>query len=986
MFSADDTLASPHAGPPVRAADGSLRRGEALGRYLVLDRLGAGGMGVVWSAYDPELDRKVAIKLMHRSGGSETPPMQRALGKVMNALFGEDDVGVAETAPRDRSPGEVAIDVDQQRLLREAQAAARINHPNVVTVHDVGQYRGQVFVAMEYVAGKTLRQWCLERPRSWREIVAVLVDAAVGLEAAHASGLIHRDFKPDNVMVGDDGRVRVMDFGLVRPGGARPDDDETLQPTTDALALELTAHGSMVGTPAYMSPEQHLGRTLDARSDQFSFCVTLWEALYGVRPFGGSSLAALATAVTTGVITEPPSDRDVPPALRRIVLRGLATDPQARWPSLRELVAALRRDPTRARRRAGAVTTVVVVGAGLLGLREADRASARRACVEAGTAIAERWSPTLRQSVDERLRAANASYGAATAERVLEALDAYAASWSSVRQDSCLAALAAPAPARDAEIGACLDERAEALDVLAQALAVAEPGDVRHAVLQARALHAPERCTDDTELARRTLAREHEIESPEALHRFAHAETLAGLGRHAPARAELEALLAQTDVGPRLRVRTQVRLGVVRSREGDFAGAESILLDAADAAMRAGADESLAAAAGELVDVIGYRQARAKDAEPWLRWGRAAIARTHAEATLVGAGFDERAGNFALSQGDADAATTQLERALAIKRAELGAEHPEVALTLSMLGNAQIQRKGIDDAMASWREALAIQERALGPDHPDLAGVLTNLAQAHFRKGELPTAKALIERALVIQRAEYSDNHPEVARSLGNLGLVLQSMGELEAARDTLARASAVIEASMGPEHRSLASNLSTQGGVEIKLGNFDAGVALLRRALAIQERNLAPDHIEIAVTCSKIGDALVARDDWAQALPWYQRSLSICEAQRHKVFTPIALFNVGNTLRKLGRGREAVPLLERAAEAFAAEQQAPESLAQARMALGLALGSEPGDRERVRTLLQQARATLLELHDDERVAEIDAAMPALAPAAVTPR
>ncbi|MFO0631903.1 MAG: serine/threonine-protein kinase [Nannocystaceae bacterium] len=592
MSSADDTLASPHGGAPPRAADGPLRRGDAIGRYLVLDRLGAGGMGVVWSAYDPELDRKVAIKLMHRRGGSETPPMHRALGKVMHALFGEDDVGAAETAPRELSPGEVAIDVDQQRLLREAQAAARINHPNVVTVHDVGQHRGQVFVAMEYVAGKTLRQWCLERPRSWREVVAVMLDAAVGLEAAHASGLIHRDFKPDNVMVGDDGRVRVMDFGLVRPQGPQPEDVGEMQPTTDALALELTKHGSMVGTPAYMSPEQHLGHTLDARSDQFSLCVTLWEALYGVRPFGGSSLAALATAVTTGSISEPPADRDVPPALRRIVLRGLATDPQQRWPSLRELVTALRRDPTRVRRRLGAAAMVVLAGGGLLALREADRAAARRGCVDAGAAIAERWSPALRASVDERLHAANASYGADTAARVLEALDGFAASWSRVRQDSCLASLQAATPARDTEVGACLDERAQALGALVQALAVAEPGDARHAVLQARSLPPPERCTDEAELARRTLAREHEPEVAASSQRFTHAETLAGLGRYAPARAELEALLAEPELGPRVRVRVQVQLGMVRSREGEYAAAESILLDAADAAMRAGADES----------------------------------------------------------------------------------------------------------------------------------------------------------------------------------------------------------------------------------------------------------------------------------------------------------------------------------------------------------------------------------------------------------
>uniref|UniRef100_UPI002DD65D30 serine/threonine-protein kinase n=1 Tax=Sphingomonas sp. TaxID=28214 RepID=UPI002DD65D30 len=229
-------------------------------------------------------------------------------------------------------------------------AMARLSHPNVAQVYEVADEGGQLFLAMEYIAGVTLRDWLAAEPRAWREVIRVYIEAGRGLAAAHAAGLMHRDFKPDNAMIAADGRVRVLDFGLSRlhatseatsPGGA----------SSPALALHVTAANSLVGTPAYMSPEQFDRQEADARSDQFSFCVAVWEALYGQRPFAGESVLDLSANVRSSVMRGPPAGMRVPTWVRRVLERGLARAPASRWPTMEALLTALARDPVRVRRR-----------------------------------------------------------------------------------------------------------------------------------------------------------------------------------------------------------------------------------------------------------------------------------------------------------------------------------------------------------------------------------------------------------------------------------------------------------------------------------------------------------------------------------------------------------------------------------------------------------------------------------------------------------
>jgi tetratricopeptide (TPR) repeat protein len=305
-------------------------------RYVLLQQIGAGGLGAVYAAYDPELDRRIALKFLHTRA--------------------DDD-------PR-----------AQDRLVREAKAMAKLSHPNVVTVFDVGMVDGQVFIAMELVDGVPLSTFLRAKPRGWKQVRDVMVQAGRGLQAAHAAGVVHRDFKPQNVLVGADGRARVLDFGLARFSDAALPAPTTAWPPTSDMDERLTLTGAIMGTPAYMAPEQIDAREVGPAADQFAFCVALFEGLYGTRPFVGDGAFAVTEAIRKGELTPPRATRDVPAWLHKAVLRGLSLDPAARFGSMRELLDAITVDQ-RARRRYGVLAVLVacllggVIGAGSVWLR-----------------------------------------------------------------------------------------------------------------------------------------------------------------------------------------------------------------------------------------------------------------------------------------------------------------------------------------------------------------------------------------------------------------------------------------------------------------------------------------------------------------------------------------------------------------------------------------------------------------------------------------
>ncbi|HEY6034820.1 MAG TPA: serine/threonine-protein kinase [Kofleriaceae bacterium] len=361
---------------------------ERIDRYTIAKRIGAGAMGTVYEAHDPELDRKVAIKVLRGAGSAE-------------------------------------------RLRREAQMLAKLHHPNVVAVHDAGEHEGRTFVAMALVDGETLRAW-MGREHTVDEIVRVIRDAGRGLAAAHAAGVIHRDLKPDNIFIARDGSVLVGDFGLAFVDGERGEASSGDGP------VELTQTGMVLGTPAYMAPE-HAAGAPTAASDQFSLCVTAWEALYGARPFAGATFAEVQQAIANGEPVE--GKRAVPARIRAALERGLRAKPEDRWSSLAELDAALA--PPR-RRWPWIAAAVVVIAA----------------------ASAFVWSATRGPSCEFSL--ANLHLGSAAAS--------YEHDWVALRSEVCHT----PRP-NDARLR-CLERAREALKDLAAQMGSSEPDLVHRAI------------------------------------------------------------------------------------------------------------------------------------------------------------------------------------------------------------------------------------------------------------------------------------------------------------------------------------------------------------------------------------------------------------------------------------------------------------------------------------------------------------------------
>ena len=434
-------VAEAHTTHPARpAGDGEvLARGTVVDRFVVLDLLGRGGMGVVYMAYDPELDRKVALKLLHPSERNSSDP--------------------------------------RAQLLAEAQVMARISHANVIAIYDVGTYREQVFAAMELVEGTTLRRWIAER-RTWREVVDVFLLAGEGLAAAHAAGVVHRDFKPENVLLGGDGRVKVSDFGLA----ADP------SPTT----------GHIAGTPGYLAVEGFRPGGVDARGDQFSFCVALHEALHGRRPFSAQELDDFVAEVRRG----PPLDGGsrVSARLNHVVRRGLALAPEDRYPSMRELLTDIRRAVTahRMRRRMTATVGALALAIGATAIVvDAWAVAQQLPCADAEARLAGIWDRGRRDAVKAAFVRTATPAATAAFDRVAAAIDRYAADWIAIRIEACAATeVRHEQSAALLELRmACLDQARFQLRELSNVLVAADADTVQKAE-SAVVLPALDRCSD----------------------------------------------------------------------------------------------------------------------------------------------------------------------------------------------------------------------------------------------------------------------------------------------------------------------------------------------------------------------------------------------------------------------------------------------------------------------------------------------------------
>ena len=808
----DDTVTSPHAGGgPGRTEPGRpgslLGRGQVVGRYVVLAKLGAGGMGVVYAAYDPDLDRKVALKMLLERG--------------------------------------VASHDARARLLREAQALAKFSHPEIVAIHDVGVHAAGVWLAMEFVAGQTLGAWAKQAPRRWPEIVEVMLAAGRGVAAAHAAGLVHRDLKPDNIMVGDDGRVRVMDFGLTRAESGfdpeaidpAPVEPESERPREDLLVTPLTQHGSLLGTPAYMAPEQFAGvATITAAADQFSFCVTLWQLLYGQRPFAGDSVMALAAAVLAGELQAPPAGKRVPAWLRKLVERGLASEPSARWPSMEALLDALARGQTRARRRGVglAIGVAGLIGAGVFGWQRWDHAQRVAACEAEAASVDAIWNDAARTKVRDGLLASEVGFAATSAERVLPRLDAHAAGLRAATETACREATVDRRWDADTHARArwCLSERRLELGALVELLAAADARVAESAVTAAAGLDDPSLCVDPRALVHAPAPpTDGQAELLAIQAELAQANALASAGKIDEGLAKAEAAEARAEAldWPPL-VAAAVRLeGALLKDAGRYPEAEAASQRAYLIAAEAGAWGVAATAATELAYVIGSEQSRTREGRTWV--ALAEVAARYAGDPLGMREASRRITLGAMLEADGDYAAAQLEheQAQAIWERVLGPDHPYVALALNNLGNDLSRQGKLDEAAALQARALAIREQAYGPDHPEVASTYANLGNLDFDRGQFDAAIANYERAMVLWEPSLGAGHPIMGMLHDSLGNAYANKKEFAEAKPEHERAREIFSAALPPDHPYLAVNLGNLAIAEFALDPAAALVTLER-------------------------------------------------------------------------------------------------------------------------------------------------------------
>lgn len=882
-------------------------------------------MGVVYRARDRQLGRDIALKLVHT----------------------DDD------------PDETLA----ARLLREAQALAQLSHPNVVAVYDVGRTEGGVFFAMELVTGETGDSWLRER-RPWQQVGRVFCDAARGLAAAHDVGLVHRDFKPSNVILGTDGRTRVLDFGLARAAGAgstpnlsdsadvdsddaatrRLEDIEPAASMRSLLDVALTRDGAIVGTPQYMAPEQFRGSAYDARTDQFSFCIALYKALYGVRPFEGKTFGELKRNVLAGKM-RPLPDSDVPGWIRDCVLRGLSVDPEDRWRTMDPIIEILSRDPGARRRRVAlAAAAVVLVGAGGVATWMVARRDPGAMCRSSARELAGVWDAPRKASLATAFEKIGKS---STLPAVERALDAYTTRWAAMRTQACEATHVDGTQSErllDLRM-ACLNRRLHDVSAVVDILAAPDADVVARAPELASELPPLELCADTDALSApvpRPTDPALAARVDKAQRTLATVNALEDAGRYADAQTQLAPLRTEATALGWRPLEGEVLLAAARLAEltGAYQDADKLFKDAAVAA-EAGRDDATAALARNgLVWVTGERLGHYDEAQELAREAEAKVERLGKSGELIRADLDAKMSALLVEQARYAEAEQRSKHALEIRQRDLPPDDPAIASALGDLADVLAETSRWDDAIPYYRKALAIAEHALGPDHSYVASLRINLASALRYKNDLTGSLAELAKARTITERALGPDHPQLATIALDTGSALlatnrpaEALAEFERARDLWTHA-------LGADHPNVGTAEYKIGEVALAQNHPDDAIRSFQRALDIWQTKLDPDHPSLASALDGLARAQLARKQPAAALAFYERTLALLEKNLGHDAADLAdpLAGVATCQLALGKPTLALPPLERA----------------------LALtehGTDAAELAKVRALLDQAHA-----------------------------
>lgn len=814
-----------------------------MGRYLILRKLGEGGMGMVLAAYDEQLDRRVAIKVLFDERNERS---HRAL---------------------------------RRGLVREAQALARLSHPNVVSVFEVGEDAGRVYMAMELVSGQSLgRQATLVRTEhGWRGVLELYRQAGQGLCAAHDAGLLHRDFKPQNAIVDEHGRVRVLDFGLARTFDAEePTHSESGHdiPTAGSqnqaqTRVNPTMTGMVTGTPPYMSPEQHMGKPLDARSDQFSFCVALYEGLYGQRPYRGHSIIELAAKAHQGVPDPLDQEVVVPGWLRKVVLRGLSPHPNDRWPSMHVLLEQLERRDRRSRPWIALSGAVVLTSV----LTYAGVARSSTPCTNADERFEEVWNDEQRDQLWEALGVAERPGAAQTWSRVETTLDAYATGWTTLVTEACVAhERGERSDALYDQQVVCLDQRRHAIEQVLDVLRSDPASAAEHAVPMVMGLPMLADCADvealDAQVApprdpadqaqvaslRRQLSRVRALEQSEQF------DEAMALTEDVLARAR------QLDYPP-LVAEALAWVGSLEEHQGHYEPAEEALTDSLWTALSCGHDETAVNAARMLIYLLAARYGDHERAAHWGQLAESLIARSPI-GPRTRAAYDSAMGSLAHERGDYEEAKARSESALRIYREIHPDDHPDTASAIGNVGHELEYLGDHEGALALYEESLRMKERLLGSDSEAVADQLLGLGFLALTRQDLDDAERWLERSRETFDRLAGPRHPQMPYVEKGFARVAEGRGDGQGVRRHLLRALDLTLAQHG-EHHVLVTDLESQlADQDLLDGRFAEAKERLQRVIRAYEGTATPGYVYHAFTWLRIGriERIAERHEAAEA------------------------------------------------------------------------------------------------------------------------
>lgn len=718
-----------------------------IGRFAVLSLLGQGGMGHVYACYDEKLDRKLAVKVLRIE------------------LF-SDRKNAA------------------QRLMREAQAMARLSHPNIVTVYEAGESEGQVFVAMEFVPGKSLDEWVNE-PRPWQEVLSVFLQAGRGLAAAHRVGIVHRDFKPQNAMITEDGVVKVLDFGLARVADGNMSEAFATAPDAgerpgSPVPMTLTRTGTIIGTPAYMSPEQHRGEVAAASSDQFSFCVSLYQGLYGLIPYPTESLEALRHAVLQGIVTPAPIRSKVPPRIFAALRRGMMSDPAQRFGSMTELLAALERDPMRRFWQGATLLGALVASGGasaaIMGTNQVE------VCPDAGAELAEIWNFEQTARVAATLQVSMPSQADAVMALVGPQLDAYATAWTTMRNDACLAHAEGRQSVQLFDLRtSCLDQRRASLSATVEVVRGADGTTLSDALKAVRALPRLEACADVEALtAELPPPADPELRIRVQHHRetLARAEVLEVTSQTRQALSLTERVLADAETGTYepLLAEAYLRKGtsLIQERAGSALGP---LDEALRIALRVGHARVAALASTRRVWVLAELLGQANEAQRDLFWVNALNQKVQGDTDI----YKEYllcAATVQYKIYDLEAAGDLLQDAMTLVEKE-GSQ--ETLLGLTVLRNTASLKaftRRWEEALPMHDRALALSDKLFGDHYSDRSMAEICRVQDLWQLGRPRAASLILEKLIGAPSHEW-----QRAEALFNAVIVESLLGNFDSAR-----------------------------------------------------------------------------------------------------------------------------------------------------------------------------------------------------------